>query len=254
MTMFETFFNPFTHFVRSFFLGLSPAAQLLQAHYLRRKFTIPVKYANQPIVVRGRTSDVTVFYEIFALRIYKIPKTEITSIIDLGANVGYASIYFAHFCPNAHIIAVEPEHSNYQTLVENTQNLTNISCVHAAIWPQETELTLQNPSAPNWSFHYKETENMLNGPVIKTQTIPGLMKKFELSRVNLLKIDIEGAEKNLFASDTGWLGYVDCLQIEIHSDEAKKAVFNALAGYPHSYLHDGFNNYCITFNHSPKRK
>lgn len=88
------------------------------------------------------TSDVSVFYEIFALRIYKIPKTEIISIVDLGANVGYASIYFSHFCPNAHIVAVEPESSNYQALVENTQSLKNIDCVHAAIWPQETEFNV----------------------------------------------------------------------------------------------------------------
>ncbi len=247
MTMLEKTFSPFFHFVRSFFLGLSPAIQLLQAHYLRRKFTIKVKYASQPIVVRGRTSDVTVFYEIFALRIYKIPKTEIMSVIDLGANVGYASIYFSHFCPNARIIAVEPEHSNYQSLAENTQNIKNIACVHAAIWPEETQLTLQNPSAPNWSFHYEEAVKTSSGPVIKTETLPGLMKKYDLKRINLLKIDIEGAEKNLFASNTDWLQHVDYLQIEIHSDEAKKIVFNALKPYPHTYIHDGFNNYCVTF-------
>lgn len=249
METLETIFNPVTHFMRSFFLGLSPAAQLLQAHYSPRKFNIRVKYAEQPVVLRGRTSDVTVFYEIFALRIYKIPKTEVVSIVDLGANVGYASIYFTHFCPNAHIIAVEPEHSNYQTLVENTQHLKNVSCVHAAIWPQETELALQNPGASNWSFHYDERAMQSDGPIVKAQTVLGLMKKFDLKRINLLKVDIEGAEKNLFSSNTGWLRYVDCMQIEIHSDDAKKVVFKALAEYPHSCMHDGFNNYYITLNH-----
>jgi FkbM family methyltransferase len=249
MTMLDTFLDPFYHFIHSFFLGLLPAAQLLQAHYFRRRFSIKVKYAEHPVVVRGRTSDVSVFYEIFALRIYKIPEKAVVSIIDVGANVGYASLYFAHFFPNAHIIAVEPEHSNYQTLAENTQNHENIVCIHAAIWPQETELTLQNPKGPNWSFHYKETANATSGPVIKTQTLPGLMEKFGLKRINLLKIDIEGGEKNLFASGTDWLRYVDCLQIEIHTDEAKKIVFGALASYPYSCAHDAFNNYYITLNH-----
>lgn len=239
----------FYRFVHSFFLGFMPAVQLLQAHYFRRKFSIKVKYAEQPVVVRGRTSDVTVFYEIFALKIYKIPKKEVISIIDVGANVGYASIYFAHFFPDARIIAVEPEHSNHQTLLENTQNYENISCVHAAIWPQEAELTLQNPQGSNWSFHYKESVKTANGPVIKAQTLMGLMNKFDLKRINLLKIDIEGGEKNLFSASTGWLRYVDCIQIEIHSDEAKKTVFNALSQYPYSVVHDGFNNYYITLNH-----
>lgn len=248
--MLGAIFDPFYHFIHSFLLGLLPAAQLLQAHYLRRKFAIKVKYAEQPVIVRGRTSDVTVFYEIFALKIYKIPHKEVVSIVDIGANVGYASIYFAYFFPNARIIAVEPEHSNHQTLLENTRSYENISCVQAAIWHEETELTLQNPQGSNWSFHYRESADATGGPVIKTQTLPGLMEQFCLKRINLLKIDIEGAEENLFASDTGWLRFVDCLQIEIHSDEAKKTVFGALANHSYTCAHDGFNNYYITLNHS----
>jgi len=248
-TMLSTIFDPFYHSVQSFFLGLQPAAQLLQAHYFRRKFAIKVKYAEHPVVVRGRTSDVTVFYEIFALKIYKIPRTEVVSIVDIGANVGYASIYFSHFFPDARIIAVEPEHSNHQTLVENTQKYQNISCVHAAIWPQETKLALQNPHGSNWSFHYKEAAEGENVSVVKAQTVPGLMEEFGLERINLLKIDIEGAEKNLFSSGADWLRFVDCLQIEIHGEEAKKIVFNALSSHEHSCVHDGFNNYYITLNH-----
>jgi FkbM family methyltransferase len=249
-TMLNTIFNPFYHIVQSFWLSLLPAAQLLQAHYLRRKFAIKVKYAEKPVIVRGKTSDVTVFYEIFALKIYKIPQKEIISIVDIGANVGYASIYFAYHFPKAHIIAVEPENSNHQTLLENTQNCQNISCVHAAIWPEETELALQNPGESNWSFHYQEAAKAPNGPVIKTQTVPGLMENFRLKHIDLLKIDIEGGEQDLFAANTDWLRLVDCLIIEIHSNQAKQAVFHALAKYSYTCAHDGFNNYYITLNHS----
>jgi FkbM family methyltransferase len=240
---------PFYYFIHSIFLGILPAVQLLQAYHSPRKFAVKVDYAEQPIVVRGRTSDVSVFYEIFALKLYKVPEEEILSIMDLGANVGYASIYFAHFFPKARIIAVEPEVSNYSVLLENTQNYQNISCVHAPVWPEEIELTLQNPDGSNWSFHYKEPEDIASGPVIKAQTLPGLMAKFNLERISLLKIDIEGGENDLFAFDTDWLSCVDCLQIEIHSDEAKKTVFNALAAYPYSSVHTAFNNYYITLNH-----
>jgi FkbM family methyltransferase len=247
-------FAPFYYFIHSIFLGILPAVQLLQAYHSPRKFAVKVEYAEQPIVVRGQTSDVSVFYEIFALKLYKVPKEEIISIMDLGANVGYASIYFAHFFPKARIIAVEPEVSNYRALLENTQNYHNISCVHAPIWPEETELALQNPDGSNWSFHYKEPENIASGPVIKAQTLPGLMEKFNLERINLLKIDIEGGENDLFASDTGWLRHVDCLQIEIHSDEAKKTVFSALAAYSYSCDHNTFNNYYIRLNHITGRQ
>ena len=240
-------FSPFYYFAHSIFLGLWPALQLLQANHLSRKFAIKVKYAEQPITVRGKTSDVSVFYEIFALKLYHIPKREVKSILDLGANVGYASIYFAHFFPGARIIALEPESSNYQALLENTQAYHNISCVHAPIWPVEAELVLQNPQASKWGFQYRESEKVANEPVIKAQTLPGLMEKFGLERINVLKIDIEGAEEALFAANTDWLRYVDCLQIEIHSEQARASVFNALVGYSYSYDRV-FNHYRITLN------
>lgn len=247
--MFTSIANTLLHFFRSFSISLSPAFQLLQAFYLQKRFLVPVQYAKQPVIVRGGTSDVNVFYEIFALQIYKIPKIEIEAVVDLGANVGYASIYFAHFCPQARIIAVEPEHSNYELLVENTQAIKNIHCIHAAIWPQETQVTLQNPGGSNWGFQYHEAVADFTGPVVRTETLPGLMKKFGLNRINLLKIDIEGGEENLFSSDTEWLRCVDYLHIEIHSDQAKKVVFQALASYPHTYVHDGFNNYRFSLKH-----
>ena len=244
------FFSPFYYFVLSIFLGLRPAIQLLQANHSSHKFAIKVKYAEQPIVVRGKTSDVSVFYEIFALRLYHIPKQEVKSIIDLGANVGYASIYFAHFFPNARIIALEPEGSNYRALLENTHAYQNISCVNAPIWPEEVDLLLQNPEGSKWGFQYGEAPKVIGQPIIRAQTLPGLIKKFGLGRINLLKIDIEGAEQLLFTADTEWLRQVDCLQIEMHSEEARESVFNALLGYTYSYDRV-FNHYHITLNNLP---
>ena len=241
-TAFDAFYRTLCFLLGEFL----PTLQLLYGHYCRQKFVVKIKYAEQHVAVRGRTSDIRVFYEVFALRIYKIPEKEVATIIDIGANVGYASIYFAHFYPNARIIALEPEHSNYQMLLENTQNYKNILCIQAAIWPEETELTLQNPQASNWSFRF--AEDTTSGLPIKSQTLSGLMKKFHLKRINLLKIDIEGGEEALFAYDTDWLRFVDCLQIEIHSEEARKLVFNALANYRYS-SYDAFSNYYILMNH-----
>ena len=199
-------------------------------------------------MVRGMTSDVQAFIEVFIFKIYKIPREEVTTIMDIGANVGYASIYFAHFFPSARIIAVEPEGSNYQMLVKNTMDHRNIVCVQSAIWSHETELALQNPQASNWAFHYKEASNARSGDVIKSQTLSGLMAQFNMERLNLLKIDIEGGERGLFAAGTEWLSLVDCLQIEIHTKKARRLIFNALAVYPHSSS-GAFDNYYILLHH-----
>lgn len=248
MTPSNPILNLLQRFVRLFFLQLVQSLRLLQALFSPRIFTIKTKYADQPVTVRGMTSDIQAFIEVFIFKIYKIPSEEVTTIMDIGANAGYASIYFAHFFPNARIIAVEPEHSNYQILIKNTMNHRNIICIQSAIWPHEAELALQNPQASNWAFHYKEASNTESGDVIKSQTLPGLMAKFNLKRLNILKIDIEGSEKGLFGTGAEWLSLVDCMQIEIHTKEARKMIFKALAIYPHTSS-DAFDNYYILLHH-----
>jgi len=248
MTHPKATFDLLQRFVHILFLQLVLAVQLLQALFSRRTFALKTKYAEQPVMVRGMTSDIQAFVEVFIFKIYKIPKQEVTTIMDVGANVGYASLYFAHFFPNAHIIALEPESSNYQMLIQNTMSHRNIVCVQSALWSHETELALQNPQAANWAFHYEEVHNPQTEDVIESQTLPGLMTQFDLKRINILKVDIEGGERSLFAASTEWLSLVDCLQIEIHTEEAKRAIFNALAVYPHS-ASDSFDNYYILLHH-----
>jgi FkbM family methyltransferase len=238
------------HFIRFLFREFSPMARLLYGHYFREKFAVKIEYAEQPVILRGGTSDIKVFYEVFALELYKLPEKEVATILDIGANAGYASLYFAHFYPNARIIAVEPEGSNYQALLENTRSYKNITCLQAAIWSQETDLALQNPGDSKWSFQYAKDTG--KGPAIRSQTLPGLMEKFDLQRIDLLKMDIEGGEEAVFASNTDWMRLVDCLLIELHSEKARKTVFDVLARYPHSSS-DAFDHYHFFLDHGQGR-
>lgn len=230
------------------FLRLSRLIRLVPALFSKRLFAFQTPFAERPILVRGRTSDVMAFFEVFIAQIYRIPRRDVTTILDIGANVGYASIYFAHAFPNACIIALEPERSNFQLLVRNTMNHPNIVCMQAAIWSHETELALQNPNAANWAFQYEQAHTNNPEDVVRSKTLPGLMAQFNMNRINILKVDIEGGERDLFAAGAPWLSLVDCLQIEIHTRAAKTTIFNALAGYSYSSS-DAFHNYYIVLNH-----
>jgi len=52
-------------------------------------------------------------------------------IIDGGSNVGYASVFFANRYPDARIISVEPEASNFRLLVKNTRSYPNVTRIRA---------------------------------------------------------------------------------------------------------------------------
>jgi len=146
---------------------------------------------------------------------YKNPKL----ILDCGANIGFASVFYANLFPKAKIIAVEPETKNYRMLIKNTQNYANIKTIEAGIWSKKTFLKTKDNGIGSWAFTVKESASGL--PAI---SINDLTK----SKIDLIKIDIEGSEKEVFKNNTDWLKRTELLIIELHDELAPGAteIFN----------------------------
>lgn len=181
-----------------------------------KSFDIKKEYG--PLIIRKGTSDIRVFKQIFLDEVYFffpnnfIPKT----IVDAGANVGYSAVWFASKFPSAKIIAIEPEQSNFEVLVQNSGSRENIKPINAGLWNEKSFLKINNPSADSWAFKTTLAEK---GEAIgvETVTIPELIDHFNLNQIDLLKIDIEGAEYELFEKGASeWLPKVKMIMIEIH--------------------------------------
>lgn len=116
------------------------------------------KVAN-PIYIRRKTSDFELLFDIFIKKAYKtkIEKTPKT-IIDLGANIGLASIYLKQQYPNAKVFAVEPEKSNFDILLANTKNFDGITCINKAVWSSITNIEIIDNGYGEWGFMVKETK------------------------------------------------------------------------------------------------
>jgi FkbM family methyltransferase len=170
-----------------------------------------------PVRVRCRTSDASVFDSVIKGREYDVPIKDFApkTIIDAGANVGYASVYFANRYPDAKIIAIEPEAGNFHMLLQNCQSYPNIIPLQAALWWHDGEINLTpepDSSAQNqWGFRTSEGRGT---PAI---CMGSLMSKFGFSHIDLLKIDIEGAEKEVFES-ANWLDSISVVAVEFHDD------------------------------------
>src|SRR5262249_44431289 len=118
-------------------------------------------------------------------------------IIDAGANVGYASVFFAETFPKARIIAIEPEPANFALLQQNTAPYANVTPVRAAIWPHAASVSIENPNDEAWAFRVQEGDRS-NGNTIRGVSVPELVAEHGISSIDIFKIDIEGAEKELF--------------------------------------------------------
>ena len=179
---------------------------------------IPLPKLPGEILLRRHTSDIAAFEQVFIDREYDLPFGDIKPkfIIDGGANVGCASAFLAHRFPEASIWAFEPESSNYDILEQNGKRFPNITTMRAAIWNHDGYVEIQNPSDEKWAFRVRQTSSNESSKV-RALSIPSILRMAGMSRVDILKLDVEGAEKELFdESSHSWIHQVGIIVIELH--------------------------------------
>jgi FkbM family methyltransferase len=162
------------------------------------------------------TSDLCAYTDVLICQDKKYDLDELdftpTTIVDAGAHIGMASILFACRYPSAKIIAVEPEPSNFALLVRNTSSYKNITPICAALWKEDGEVTLGSSNVhPKGAFQIVE-----NGKTrVRAVTLDTLMRESGIGSIDILKVDIEGSEREVFAH-CDWIDKVRVIVIELH--------------------------------------
>ena len=210
-----------------------------------RPVQITCKYLNRKIWIRPATSDLEVVREVFHEREYEVACWDIKPkvIVDAGANIGLTSLYFAARCDYARIIAIEPEASNVELLRRNTNGVENITVKAGALWPRKTSLSLVDDHAAKWAFSVQEGSAAQSS--VSAFTVPEILAEIGSDYIDLLKLDIEGAEKELFSgSCESWLPRVKRIVIELHDrlvPGCSKAFYNAILAKDFRQIVNGQN-------------
>ena len=172
---------------------------------------------EQEVFLRPDTSDEALFHTLIEQEEYgyidfaRAP----TIIIDAGANIGLSAIYFANKYPDAKIYAIEPSIDNFEILKENINYYPNITAIYGALMGESGYGTLFDPGQGDLAYQVKcgSDSNEFSVPCMTMETI---CQKYKLSHIDLLKMDIEGSEFDIFNRDCPWLAMVDVLIIELH--------------------------------------
>jgi FkbM family methyltransferase len=192
---------------------------------------VPLPGGTGDVWLRPGTSDWPVFEQIFLHREYDTAGTrqhdEIVKryevacasgrpplIIDLGANVGLSSVLLARTWPSATVVAVEPDENNFRMLRRNVSSLSNIAPIHSGIWDTQTTLAVADATADPWMVSLVESRDPRRG--IRAITVQDILARYDHTHIFIAKIDIEGAERELFRSNHDWLDRVDLVMIELH--------------------------------------
>jgi FkbM family methyltransferase len=190
-----------------------------------RKAICPVRLRglSDPLYARLGSSDFLVIDELFFRREYDFlfagNREQVKLVVDLGANCGYSTVLWLIHFPQARVIAVEPDASNLAVLRRNVASFggdDRVSVIEACAAGHSRMVHL-NRSGQEWEY------SMTDGVEGASQAVPALTVPEILARcgvegpIDLLKCDIEGAERELFETAGSWLHRVQAMLVEVHA-------------------------------------
>lgn len=197
-------------------------------------YQIPIP-GSSPVHCRPESSDLEVFWQVLVCRSFDFlePRTQSLCALDCGANIGMATLAILQQWPAADIVAVEPDPGNFALLRLNTAHVAaRVTLVQAAVWSETGKLLFDEQpfrDGRQWSIRVRMPEPDERGAV-PAYDIPALMELAGWDHIDLAKIDIEGAEKQLLRTAHKWLPRVDVVAVELHDADAVKGFTEAVAG------------------------
>lgn len=168
-------------------------------------------------------------------------------IIDCGANIGLSSQYFAREFPESQIVSVEPDINNFELAIENCASFSNIDLFHAAIGSETGFVTIDDESVDANAFRVSRVES---SDGVRLRTVPDLFAEYPNSELFIVKVDIEGFERDLFSQNTDWIRECDVLVVELHDwmlpNQASSGNFiKAIGAYDRDFLFKGESVFSI---------
>jgi len=187
--------------------------------------------------LRNTFADIQVFNQIFIENGYKFDYKEPKIIIDGGANIGLFAILMVNQFPNAKIICIEPDMENFELLKQNVSPYENISCENCGLWNKNAMLKVYDKfNLGKWGIIVEE--DIKNG-IVSAISLDFLIEKYDISEIDILKLDIETSEKQLFSGNyKNWLSITKTLVVEFH-DRLESGCFKVCI----EAINDTFSDY-----------
>jgi len=148
------------------------------------------------------------------------PTTDAPRILDCGANIGLASLFFKRIAPRARITAFEPDPALHQMLVDNLRSngASDVEAVAAAVWTRPGTVVFRADGADSGAV-----DPCAHGVAGSAMTVPSVRLADLLTEpIDLLKLDIESAEGDVLEDSRGALANVRALLLDLHEFEAQR--------------------------------
>lgn len=155
--------------------------------------------------------------------------------VDVGAHIGKYSIELARRLKNSgRVIAIEPEKNNFEMLIRNTalNNLGNITCINKCAYSEKGTLNFYTSGQEGEGEHSLIQQSGLTGiQATEADTLDNIFSELNISKADLIKIDVEGTESEVLKGAQKVLGSHPKLLIETWNEEGIKKIITFLSAF-----------------------
>lgn len=140
-------------------------------------------------------------------------------ILDCGGNMGLATLYFKSLYPDARVTTFEADPAICKMCRDNlvANGHQDVEVIHAAVWIDKGEISFCCEGTDSGTL----SQLVYDGVSGQRQTVPAirLREYLEAEKVDLLKLDIEGAEFDVLADCAPVLANVSRIVVELHETD-----------------------------------
>lgn len=187
--------------------------------------SIPFHHFNNPLSLK-------ICKEIFEGRTYPQNPVfgEARVIVDIGANIGAATVFFAANHPRARIFCFEPTPSTFALLAHNTGSLSQVKAIPFGLSDRDGEcLIYQGNQDSVTNSILKSPEASGPGTAIQLRNALDVFRSEGIGRIDILKIDTEGCEVPILQAIRDLLPEVGVVFLEYHSEKDRLVLDSLLA-------------------------
>lgn len=219
--------------------------------------------------LRSNSTDWRVFKQIFVEEDYNLgrlsraqqlqdwyertERAERPLILDIGANIGLASVYFRQRYPAAQVVAVEPDRENFDCLHRNVGNDSAVATMEGGIGCSAGHLSIVDRDADKDAVRTSRTLTE-GAPLVRAIAVDEILERYSRSAgfvPFIAKIDIEGFEEDLFSAHTSWVEQFPLLIIELHDwmlpgQATSRNFLKVIADTGRDFVHIGENIFSIS--------
>jgi FkbM family methyltransferase len=205
--------------------------------------SIPVSRLKRTIFYRSAADRGVIAHFFYpGTRILDTVACPVRVIVDAGANTGMETVRMRHFFPQARVLAIEASTENYHMLVRNVaEDKGFVETLHNGVWSSEIGLRLQ-PGDGNEAFSVRPAEP--NEPAdLQAIGMNAVLERVG-GEIDILKMDIEGSEYEVFCKNTDWVDHVKAFVFECPDHDhpgASTQIFRTLAQLPFDTFVSGEN-------------